>query len=115
MSKPSRKVMSDPQFNIPDIPDADVVFGGADQHLPKWADLPPDFRSMRGKFCDAASSLFYSGGTLSDHNLKFKDGVDRQRAARLIRALLGSFGPRHEHKIGGVGYLLSQWCDLERA
>jgi len=98
-------------LDIPEITDVDIVFGGADEHLPKWADLPDEFRRMRGPFYHAASMLFFNGGELSDHGLRFRDGVDQTRAIRLLRALLGSYGTKHQHKIGGVGFLLSQWCE----
>lgn len=98
-------------LDIPEITDVDIVFGGADEHLPEWADLPEGFHHLRGPFCHAASMLFYQGGEITDCGLRFRDGVDQARAIRLLWALLRSYRTKHEHKIGGVGFLLSQWCE----
>lgn len=100
---------------IPEVSDEDVTFGGADQHLPIYRELPEEFRRMHSPFCDAASGLFFNGGKLSDYDLRVKEGIDRRRAIRLLQALLGSYGRPHEHKIGGVGFLLSQWCEIVEA
>jgi len=40
-----------------------------------------------------------------------KDGVDVKKAMRALKAALGSFEPKHEHKMAAVGYMLSQWFD----
>lgn len=74
-------------------------------------DLPEGFHHLRGPFCHAASTLFYQGGEITDCGLRFRDGVDQARAIRLLWALLRSYRTKHEHKIGGVGFLLSQWCE----
>jgi hypothetical protein len=52
-----------------------------------------------------ASTKFYRGGELPPE----KDGIDRRAAFRHISACLGSYDPSHEHKIAGVGYLISLW------
>lgn len=93
---------------VPTIEQVDVVFGAID-HLPKYADLPDDYRRMHGPACDAASDLFYAGGRLSRLGYEPRDGVDENSALRAIYAALRSFEPTHEHKIGGVGYLIDQW------
>ena len=108
---------------IPEIDDVDMVFGNADKFLPKWDDLPDEFRkSWSGNanpFCSAASDLFYSGGKIgADHGVRWRDSMgpeDRARAVRLTRALLSSFSSKHEHKIAGVGFLFFQWMDAERS
>jgi hypothetical protein len=37
------------------------------------------------------------------------EGIDPAKAMRHLRAILGSFEPKHEHKEAGVAYLMSQW------
>lgn len=96
---------------IPEVTDLDCAFGAAMRILPPYKELPDEFRSMRGKFCDAVSQLFYKGGTLSDLGLRPKEGVDESKVYRVLKACLGDFAPSHEHKIGGTGYLLSQWYE----
>jgi hypothetical protein len=98
-------------MEIPEVTDLDMSFGGAKKFLPPFAKLPVEFQSMRGPFCDAVSMLFFKGGKLSDHGMKPKAGVDEKKVYRVLRACLSDFSPSHEHKIGGTGYLLSQWYD----
>lgn len=96
---------------VPKIDDAGVAFGDASV-LPKFTDLPAEFREWHREFhCDVASKLFFTGGSLADYGLKVRDGLDRGDVMRALRACLGSWEPKHEHKIAGVGYLLSQWCE----
>jgi len=40
-----------------------------------------------------------------------KEGIDPQMAFRHIKACLGDWGPKHEHKFAGCAYLLSLWFD----
>jgi hypothetical protein len=100
-----------PNFPVPDFSDADAAFGADAKHyLPKAA-IPADFYGMRHHYCKVAQKLFFEGGKLSDHGLRFKDGIDHQKAMRALRALLCSFAPKHEIKIGTVGVALVNWCE----
>ena len=100
------------QTDIPEVEDIDMVFQTkALALLPKWDDLTDDEKRMRGPFCDAVSKIFFSGGRLEDHGLKIKPGIDREKVYRFVRATLGDWSPKHEHKIGGIGHMLSKWCE----
>ena len=74
-------------------------------YLPKWDDIPEDFRKRRDEFTSLASEWFFRG--LED--CQFADGIDRPSAVGHLQACLGSFEPKHEHKIAGVAYLMSLW------
>jgi hypothetical protein len=41
-----------------------------------------------------------------------REGVDKHKALAAIKAIIGSFAPKHEHKTSGCGYLLSEWFEL---
>ena len=100
---------------VPEVTDLDCAFPTRYRELlPKWEDLTPDEKHMRGPFCDAVSSLFYSGGKLEDQGIRIKDGIDAKKVYRYLRATMGDFGPSHEHKIGGIGHMLSQWCQVTK-
>lgn len=112
---------------IPELSGLDVTFGNI-KHLPKREDLPEEFRknwhSSRNPWCHAISQWFYNGAkSLPNGNgieidgVKFiaKPGVDANKALAAIKAALGSFEPQHEHKIGGCGYLLSEWFDIKKS
>lgn len=99
--------------DVPDVSDADCAFPTRWRELlPPMEVLSSDERNLRGPFCDALSSLFYSGGRLADHGIKVRDGHDASKVMRYIRATLGDFGPRHEHKIGGIAHALAKWCTI---
>lgn len=105
------------QTPVPELDALDVVFGSID-HLPLRKNLPEEFRERwhhRSGYCGAASGLFFNGGTFASHGLTPKDGIDQCAAESAVLAALRSFEPSHERKIGGVGYLLSQWFDLSKA
>lgn len=107
---------------VPKLDDPRVVFGDI-SHMPKWGDLPEEFR--RGCFshpwCRVAENWFFNGckfdadGKLIVGSVKLhpKDGVDQDAALRAIKACLGSWAPKHEHKIAGVGFMFSEWFDRE--
>ena len=43
--------------------------------------------------------------------MKPKEGVDTKKALRHVKAVLGSWEPKHEHKEAGVAFLLNEWFD----
>jgi hypothetical protein len=100
-------------IDIPEVTDADIAFPTRyRQLLPPMSDLTKDERAMRGPFCDAVSSIFYSGGKLADHGITMKPGVDSAKVMRYLRATLGDWGPSQEHKIGGIAHMLAKWCEI---
>lgn len=107
---------------IPDLDGASVAFGRID-HMPKYETVPEEFKSHHGNpFCDAVSSWFFSGAKREGRSLivdgktfTAKDGVDADKALRAIRAVLGSFEPKHEHKEAACAYMLSEWFDLAKS
>lgn len=100
-------------IQVPDISDAAIVFGDV-KHLPAWNDIPEDFQRDRHPCCDLASKWFASGLDPAAEGLVPKPGVDGKKALRAVGAVLRSFEPKHEHKIAGAGYLLSQWFDINK-
>ena len=120
---PSRSWASrgrDPVTNIPDenelfarplpVNDIDLAFGGSmERLLPRYRSLPEEYQQESAPFCRLASKWFFSG--LDTKTLKPKEGIDAQAALRHCAAIMRSFEPKHEHKIAGVGWLLSQWFE----
>ncbi len=99
-------------LEIPGVSDADVAYSNA-QFLPAWDDIPKDFKRHRGTpFNKIVSTLFFEGGKLSDFGLTPKKGVDQRKAMRVIKACMGSWDPKHEHKEAGVAFMFSEWFDL---
>lgn len=46
--------------------------------------------------------------------LTAKPGVDAHKALRAIKAVLGSYEPKHEHKEAACAFMLSEWFDKEK-
>ena len=107
---------------IPELDRVSVAFGDI-KHMPKYETLPEEFRRHNGNdYCRAISSWFFSGakgtadGLIID-NMKFtaKPGVDRAKALAAIKAVLGSFEPKHEHKEAACAFMLSEWFEKSAA
>jgi hypothetical protein len=95
-----------------EVSDLDLAFPTRHEELlPKWEDIPENFRNMndRSKWAQLVSDWFYYG--LSKLEGKTKEGIDSTMAIRHIKAILGDWGPKHEHKMAGCAYLLSLWFE----
>jgi hypothetical protein len=109
-------------MEIPELTAADVAFGGI-KHMPKYDTLPADFKRHNGNdYCKAVSSWFFSGAKASPNGLTIegqtftaKPGVDATKALRAIKAVLGSFEPKHEHKEAACAFMLSEWFEKSPA
>lgn len=52
---------------------------------------------------------FFCG--LKSLELMPKEGIDKSKALRHIRTIMGSFEPKHEHKEAAVALLLEEWFE----
>jgi hypothetical protein len=99
------------EFPVPELTGLDAAFGAQRKHyltgeqLGEWGNL-----GMRSPFHEAAAGLFYKGGKLDDYGLTIRPDLDRGKVYVALRALLGSFDPPHEIKIGTVAVALANWC-----
>ncbi len=89
----------------------DVVFGGdIEKLLPPRGDIPQEFYAGRTDWCKFVSRWFFKG--LPDGTaFRCKEGVDGNTALRHLRAIMCSFEPKHEHKTGGVAWMMSLWFE----
>ena len=105
---------------IPELTRVDVAFGNI-SHMPKYETLPDAFRDWnRNPFCEAVSSWFCRGAKAHKDGIEIrgvayvaKPGVSASKALAAIKAVLGSFEPKHEHKIAACGFMLSEWFDKQ--
>lgn len=81
--------------------------------LPAWEELPEPVRQgwHRSPWSKQAETWFYWGADLKKSTVKPREGIDVAVAFRHLGVCLGSFEPKHEHKIAGVGYLMSLWFE----
>lgn len=87
------------------ITDVELAFS-TDRLLPVWEDIPPEFRTGN-RYTKLAEAIFF-GWDLPTCQIDMKAGFEPEALNRTVRAHLQSFGPKHEHKIAGVGYMIAQ-------
>lgn len=97
-------------FPIKELNGPDVVFPTSVKGMmPDYKDIPEEFRRDRTKWNQLVSAMFFQG--LKKLELKPKPGVDKDKAYRHIRYILGSWEPKHEHKEAGAAFLFSEWFE----
>ena len=80
-----------------------------DRLLPPFEEIPEEFVRERNKWCQLVSGWFFSG---LKHLPPVKPEFDLNEVTRHLSAVMASFAPKHEHKIAGVGYMISKVCIL---
>ncbi len=91
--------------DLASVTDPEAAFS-TERLLPSWEDIPEEFR--RGNlYTKLAEAIFY-GWELPVCEIEMKEGFEPQELNRAVRAHLQSFGPKHEHKIAGVGFMIAQ-------
>lgn len=95
------------------ITDLDMAWGTT-KLLPDYSKVPEDFKS--GNIYTKLLDCMFSGVPLPKGEIIFRKGFDDADApkqlTRVIHAHLKSFEPKHEHKIAGLGYVISQVCEI---
>lgn len=79
--------------------------------LPSYELVPKEFK--KGNLYTKTVSAIFFGTELPKANLYLNLDVTPEELNKCITAHLKSFEPKHEHKIAGVGYLLSKIATLE--
>jgi len=97
-------------YPIFEVSDAEIAFPTA-KNIPPLEKIPKEFKDSNAdtEWHHTFRVWFYTGG-----NLKTcipKDGVDKTKAIRAIKSIMGSYSPKHEHKTAAVAWLLSEWFD----
>ncbi len=96
-------------LKVPDVTMLDVAFGArAMDFMPKMEDIPESFTNQE-KWSKVTGHWFFCG--LKNAKWTPKAGVDQGKALAAVKAVLGSFAPKHEHKEAAVAYMLSEWFE----
>ena len=92
-----------------EVTDVLLAFPGEVTHLmPSEEEIPEEFWQDDGSWTQRLfADVFFSGV----HNLTLvpKPGIQPDVAWRHIRAIMGSFQPKHEHKEAACRFLLDSW------
>ena len=95
------------------ITEPEVVFGTM-RLLPNRESIPEQFYS-RNVYTDTVDALFF-GSPLPKGEVtflpSFEDLAVIENINRAVRAHLASFGPKHQHKIAGIAYMMSMVCTI---
>lgn len=76
--------------------------------MPAWDEIPEEFREDTSPWCELARRWFFKGlpSTVQFHA---DEGIDAETAFYHLHCIMGSFEPKHEHKMAAVAYLCSVW------
>lgn len=99
------------KFDQPmDIDAATAAFPGSVRNLmPPFSELR-EYDNGRKWGNRLFSDWFYSGIESLD-GLIPKEGIDKAKALRHIRTVMGSWEPKHEHKEAAVAFFFDKWFD----
>lgn len=99
---------NEPQTLTPEsaasINDAELAFS-TQRLLPAWESIPDEFK--RGNIYTTLAEAIMFNSPFPQARMELKEGYTADVINRVVRAHLQSFAPKHEHKIAGVGYLIS--------
>jgi len=94
-----------------ELSDVDVTFGvNALTIMPCMNEIPREYHMMSNtKWNKLVSDWFFFGVK----NLKVtpKKGIDKDKAIKHLRCIIGSFEPAQEHKEAAAAYLMSEWFE----
>ena len=103
--------MTEVTFPVPEVSDVDVAFGAGGSAYLTREQMGDEFYGDRNEYTKHASALFFRGGSILPEGRRWRDGIDQAKASRAIKAMLCSFAPKHEIKIGTVGFALREWTE----
>jgi hypothetical protein len=92
------------------ITQADIAFGPKNlaDFLPPMSSIPKEFFGSGNPWNKWVSKWFFGG--LKEYAVAV-EGINFKQAHAHLKVILGSFEPKHEHKIAGCAYLASKWFD----
>lgn len=100
-------------IKVPELQDVDMAFStiSADTPwLPAYDKIPKEFLPYStNKWCRFFDDMFFFG--LESLDLTPKEGVDKNKALRALRAVASTFALKHEHKSAAFAYLASEWFE----
>lgn len=90
---------------FPKVTDADIAFGGYPEKWFKSTLAKAEIEGFDTNGSSRAAELFHNGGKLN-LNKSLDDGY-LDNGVRMLKAILGSFNPKHEHKMSVCSYILA--------
>lgn len=101
--------LPEPWLPVP-VSKLEIAFPATVLHLMPDVDaIPEEFWRSSNEWARIASSWF-SAGLPANVEFHMADGVGGQQMFEHLSCILGSYQPKHQHKIASVAFLLSKWC-----
>lgn len=100
---------------VASVTDIDAAFGGGYKYLPKPELIPAKFHETSNPFHRLTCDLMYRGEPgPNTPPMVLNEAYDSvfETIPKFMRSILGSFQPKHEHKIAGAAMLLSEMFTL---
>lgn len=100
---------------IQSVTKTDVAFGGGYKFLPPYEEVPEEFKNDANPFVRLANDLMFKGSPGSQTpSMTLRSDLNHvaSKIPDFMGSILGSFIPKHEHKIYGAAFLLSQMFTL---
>jgi len=102
-------------MEVVEVSDAQIASGRIDGIIPKYDEIPKEYKDMCPKDQKIAKmhkfmeTWFFCGVG----NVKFipKEGIDKDKAFRMVSCVIRSWEPSHEHKEAAVTYMLCEFFD----
>lgn len=94
---------------IPEVTLAEFAFPATPPGLPAWDEIPDEFKKSHGNAWVEVVEVWFNSGWPDGWVVLPREGVDPKKAFIAMAACLQSFEPKHEHKIAGVAFMLSDW------
>lgn len=97
----------------PKLSAVDVAFPAHVDWLPPFAEIPAPFREWHNQWGRLIARWFFEGPDMEwiERLVPATPDINKDDALRALQSLLGSFEPKHEHKMAGAAYLASLWFD----
>jgi len=96
-------------YPVVGVDDLTLAFPAMIMHLlPSWAVLTDEQRAMKGDWADFVEHWMFRG-LPGDILFALKPGIDGEKMLRHMQAVLSSYQPKQEHKIGGLAFLCERW------
>ena len=97
--------------DVASITDLEIAFGTT-RLPPEVEAIPAEFKSQCGNIYTRITDSIFMGTDMPQGEIVMKDGFDPETVNRCVRAHICSWSPKHEHKIAGVGYMISMMMTI---
>jgi hypothetical protein len=104
--------MTELAWPVPEINDMTLAFPAyALDWMPEYDAIPDEFKDRHSREAEwiQIANYWFANGLNDKVEFYAREGVDAKAAFRALQATLGSYQPKHEHKIAAVAYMMSCW------